>query len=384
MKIDTFKVEKWMNKYDKFAAYDIAQTCVNTLSLDELFKLSNKHNDFDKNRFVDEIFKKNLGYGQIQGFEDFRKGICSLYKTVEPENVISTIGAAGANHLVFYSLINSGERVISVIPTYQQLYSIPASFGADVQLLHLRPENNFLPDLNELKSLINDRTKMICLNNPNNPSGSLMDEKMLNEIVDIAREADAYILCDEVYRGLNQNDEVTPSIADLYEKGISTSSMSKVFSLAGLRLGWVASNNKLVIEECLKHREYNMISCGMIDESLAALALNNSEIILKRNKQIIRENLEILDDWVKRQKHITYAKPKAGTTALLYFDFGSGSDMTSEEFCIELIEKTGVYLTPGECFELKKCARIGYAGDKDVLRDGLGRLEEFFNLQSFV
>lgn len=371
MQIETFKVEKWMNEYEKEALYDIAQTCVKNISIDELFEIA----QVDRSEFLDELTSKALGYGHIQGSPELKEGVCSLYETIKPENVISTIGAAGANHLVFYSLINPGDQVVSIIPTYQQLYSIPKSFGADVKILELRTENKFLPDLDELRSLVNKKIKLICLNNPNNPSGALINNSMLEDIVEIARDADAYLLCDEVYRGLNHCDPETVSIADIYEKGISTSSMSKVFSLAGLRLGWVASKSKEVIEQCLSHREYNMISCAMSEETLAALALKNANKIKERNRKIICENLEILDQWVKSQSHITYVKPKAGTTALLYYDF----DMSSQRFCDELSKKKGVFLTPGFCFELENCARIGYAGDKQVLIEGLMKISEYIS-----
>ena len=108
--------------------------------------------------------------------------------------------------MLFYSLISPGDRVVSIMPTYQQLYSIPESYGADVQILHLSKENNYLPDLEKLRRLVTPKTKMICINNPNNPTGALMSEQMLREIVEIARSADAWILCDEVYRHLSQED----------------------------------------------------------------------------------------------------------------------------------------------------------------------------------
>lgn len=376
MKIETFKVEKWMNEYETGAKYNIAETCVNTLSLDELFSIA----QIDKVEFFNNISQKTLGYGYIQGAPEYKAGIASLYKTVNPQNIISTNGAAGANYLVFYSLINPGDEVISVLPTYQQLYSIPASLGADVKILKLKPENDFLPDIEELKSLVTSKTKLICINNPNNPSGALIPENMLLKIIEIAGSVGAYILSDEVYRGLNQDDEYAPSVADLYEKGISVSSMSKVFSLAGLRLGWIASNNKDVINECLSHREYNIISCGLLDEIFASLALANADDILIRNKKIIRENLCILDEWVSKQPYIYYKKPKAGTTALLYYDF----NISSEKFCDEVYKQNGVFLTPGFCFELEHCVRIGYACDKKLLINGLDSLADYVNNLSFV
>ena len=367
MDIKTFKVEEWMNEHEKTALYNIADTCVNTLSLDELFSLTNTN----KYEFFDGISGQKLGYGHIQGSPDYKNGICKLYKSLKPENIISTNGAAGANYLVFYSLVNPGDRVISVTPTYQQLYSIPESFNADIQYLRLKPENNFLPDLDELKKLITKNTKLICLNNPNNPTGALIPETMLKVIVNIADGA--YVLCDEVYRGLNQNDDYQPSIADIYENGISICSMSKIFSLAGLRLGWIASQNQEAIEKCLRHREYNIISCGMIDEILASLALKNADIIIKRNKKILKENLHILNEWIKRQKHYSYVKPRSGTTALIFYDFS----MTSKDFCEKLQKEKGVFLTPGFCFDIENCARIGYAGQKAELIKGLEKLEEF-------
>lgn len=367
MDIKTFKVEEWMNEHEKTALYNIADTCVNTLSLDELFSLTNTN----KYEFFDGISGQKLGYGHIQGSPDYKNGICKLYKSLKPENIISTNGAAGANYLVFYSLVNPGDRVISVTPTYQQLYSIPESFNADVQYLRLKPENNFLPDLDELKKLITKNTKLICLNNPNNPTGALIPETMLKVIVNIADGA--YVLCDEVYRGLNQNDDYQPSIADIYENGISICSMSKIFSLAGLRLGWIASKNQEAIEKCLRHREYNIISCGMIDEILASLALKNADIIIKRNKKILKENLHILNEWIKRQKHYSYINPRSGTTALIFYDFS----MTSKDFCEKLQKEKGVFLTPGFCFDIENCARIGYAGQKAELIKGLEKLEEF-------
>ena len=369
MKIAQFKVEDWMNEYEKYSKYDLGNTTVQTMSLDELFELTGEN----KQEFFNNISKQKLGYGYIKGLPAFKTGIKNLYSTIETDDIIPTIGAAGANHLVFYSLVEPSDRVISVIPTYQQLYSIPQSFGADVQYLHLTPENKFLPDLDELKSLINENTKLICINNPNNPSGSLISEKMLNKIIAIAKSVNAYILSDEVYRGLNLTEDFTPSIADLYEKGISVCSMSKIFSLAGVRLGWIACKNTNVIEKCIRHREYNMISCSLLDENIAALALKHYDKIIERNKIAIKKCLDILDNWVGQQKHISYIKPQAGTTAMLYYDF----DMSSKEFCDRLAKEKGVFLTPGFCFETEHCFRIGYCKSPEELAQGLEKISDF-------
>lgn len=369
MRIDTFKVEEWMNEYEKYSKYDLGNTTVQTLSLDELFQITSE----DKTNFLNMLCSQKLGYGCIKGMPALKHGISKLYKTIKEDDILPTIGAAGANHLVFYSLVEPCGRVISVIPTYQQLYSIPASFGADVQYLHLRKGNNFLPDIDELKSLITPNTKLLCLNNPNNPTGALIPTNLLEEIIKIARSIGAYILCDEVYRGLNISDTQTPSVADLYEKGISVCSMSKVFSLAGLRLGWAASRDKKVMNACLQHREYNMISCSMPDEILAALALKHSGTIIKRNQKVIRECALILDEWINKEEHFSCVKPQAGTTALIYYDF----QVSSKEFCDRLAKEQGVFLTPGFCFEQENCFRVGYCKSPDVLRKGLEAISRF-------
>ena len=259
------------------------------------------------------------------------------------------------------------------MPTYQQLYSIPEAIGAEVAIMHLKQENDYLPDLEELKALVTPETKMICINNPNNPTGALMGKELLEEIVKIARSVDAYLLCDEVYRHLTQTDDWCPSIADLYEKGISVSSMSKVFSLAGLRMGWIATRDETARKAFLSHRDYNLISCGMFDDAVASIALAHSDRMLKRNQTIVRENLSILDMWVASHKHFYYTKPKAGTTALVYYDF----DMPSYEFCKEMYHRTGAFVTPGDCFRQPHSVRIGYACDKQTLRDGLAALAAF-------
>lgn len=369
MNIKPFAVEEWMNAWETGARYNIAETCVDSISLDELFTLAGQ----DRDEFFRGFSARRLTYGDIEGAPAFKQGVCKLYKTIAPEHVIPTHGAAGANHHIFYSLIEPGDRVVSIMPTYQQLYSIPESFGADVQLLRLRQENDYLPDLDELRRLVTPGTKLICINNPNNPTGALMSAGLLQEIVEIARGVGAYILCDEVYRHLTQDDEWCESIADLYEKGISVSSMSKVFSLAGIRLGWIATRDMDVVKSCRSHRDYDLISCGMFDEAVAAVALAHSGKLLERNRAMVRENLAILDGWVKSEPALTYTRPMAGTTALVYYSY----DIPSYEFCERMYRETGAFVTPGDCFEQPRSVRIGYASDTQVLKDGLKAFSAF-------
>lgn len=368
MRIEPFGVELWMNEFENHCTYNLAETCVASLTVQELLDLTGTGDE----AFA-EIARMKLTYGAIEGSDRLRAAIAALYETVEPSNVVVTHGAIGANKLVHETIVEPGDRVISVQPTYQQHYSIPASYGADVQILHLRADNAYLPDLDELRSLVTPNTSLVAINNPNNPTGSLMDGSMLAEIGRIAAAVGARVLCDEVYRGMNQHGDGTgPSVADVIPGAISTGSMSKAFSLAGLRLGWIAAPPELV-ESINFHRDYSTISVGMVDDYLAALALEHAPAILGRSRAITRANLAVLSDWVDAEPLISWVRPAAGTTALLRYDV----DLPSREFCVQLLDQTGVMLTPGSALAVEGHVRIGYANTGDVLAEGLPKVSEF-------
>jgi aspartate/methionine/tyrosine aminotransferase len=370
MHIKPFGIEMWMNEFEDHCKYNLAETCVKSMTIGELLEISGKNI-----KFTEELSSMKLTYGEITGSKQLRKNIASLYKNQTTENVMVTHGAIGANSLIYNTLISKGDKVVSVLPTYQQHYSIPESLGAELSILKLKPEHKFLPDINELKQLIKPDTKLIALTNPNNPTGSLMDEALLLEIVDIARTCDAYIICDEVYRGTNQNDpEYGTSIVDIYEKGISTGSMSKTYSLAGLRLGWITASPD-ILKDVFIHRDYNTISVGVIDDYFASIALENRKKIALRNTTITRNNLEILDNWVKNERFFSYVKPKAGTTALLKYEF----NIPSREFCIQILKNTGVLFAPGSAMDMEGWVRIGYANDSKILTQGLTVLSKYLD-----
>lgn len=373
MRIEPFGVEEWMNTYEMKAEYNIAETCVESLTVEELLNLSG-----DPGSAYREICNIKLTYGEIPGSVELRRAIASLYESMTEDNILITQGGIGANFLAQFSLIDPGDSVISVYPTYQQLYSVPKAFGVSVNLWPLRPEKHFLPDIKELKAISEStkHLKMICLNNPNNPTGALMDEDFLKKIIDIAKSHGAYVLCDEVYRGLEHDASFkTPSIADLYERGISTGSMSKVFSLAGLRLGWIAGPPE-VVRECFSHRNYMTISCGCIDEHLALVAMKCRNRLLGRNLQIVRENFATLSSWIDEEKHVRWVPPSAGTTAFLDF---SRYNMPSRDFCKRLLDETGAFLVPGSAFrpEFEGWVRMGFACTSEVLKKGLNCVSKF-------
>ena len=356
MNIAPFKIEEWMNKYEGSAIYDLTTTCIKPLSIKELCEI-----------FPSEVLDIPLSYGDITGSLRLKKAITSIYDNQNIENVTVTHGAIGANQLVFVSLLEKGDEVVSIVPTYQQHYSVPESLGANVKLVFLKEENNWLPDLIELEKIITPKTKLLTLNNPNNPTGAVIPDDMLYRIADIAKNNNVWILSDEVYRGLNlHGNPYSKSIADIYEKGISVGSMSKTYSLPGLRVGWVAGRVDL-INEINHQRQYNTISVSVLDDFFASIALENRDWISNRNFKIMNKGLTVLANKINTESALDCILPAGGTTALVKYN----ADISSRRFCKELQKATGVALLPGETLEMEGYVRIGYCAD---------RLEEALNI----
>ncbi len=367
MWIEPFGVEQWMNAGETRCTFNLAETCVASLTLGELMTLAGANDTLPG-----ALAALRLTYGAIPGSEALRAAIAARHPGQGPENVLVTHGTIGANHMVYQALIEPGDHVVSIVPTYQQHTAIPRSLGATVTELALTEEAGWLPDLDRLDALVKDGTRVIALTNPNNPTGALIGAEDLARIVAIAERAGAWILCDEVYRGTEREAPPTPPIAALTPRGISTGGMSKAYSLAGLRLGWIVAPQE-VLTACEVHRDYTTISVGMIDDHLATLALGVADRILARGRGITAANLAALDDWIARQP-LTYLRPAAGTTALLRYDGGA----PSRDLCERLLAETGVLLTPGSALGIEGHLRIGFGNPVEEFAAGLAAMDGFF------
>jgi aspartate/methionine/tyrosine aminotransferase len=369
MRIEPFFVEQWMNAHETTATWNVAETCVDSLRLDELLALSG-----DADGVLRRLRETRLGYGDIVGSPRLRAAIAALYgERIEAENVLVANGAIGANFLALLALVEPGDTVVCLTPTYQQLFSVPEALGAIVRRLRLREEDGYLPDIDDLRSLVDDHTRLIVLNNPNNPTGALMDEALLREIVAVARECGAWIHCDEVYRKLEHEPGTTaPSVADLYEKGVSSGSMSKSYSLAGLRTGWVAGPPE-VIERCLEVRDYTTISCGALDDTLATVALEHLDAVLERSLAIVRGNLTLVDEWLAREPRLHSVRPRAGTTTLIRYEY----PLPSADLCQAMFDFNGAFVVPGIAFGEEYSFRLGYACAREVLAGGLTAISAY-------
>ncbi|CAJ2499779.1 Uu.00g026320.m01.CDS01 [Anthostomella pinea] len=390
VKIPAFEVEQWMDKYENTpGVLNIAETCASSISVRQLIQLN------DQAGAPPPLgFSTRMTYGAIRGSEQLRRNIADTYaddgtsSAVSPDDIIVTQGAISANHLVFYSLVGPGDHVVCVFPTYQQLYSVPESLGAEVSLWELKAKNGFIPDVAELEMLVKVNTKMIVINNPNNPTGAIIPKAVLTQIIEVARKHDIIVFSDEVYRPLFHGleaEDVPPSALSLgNSKVVVTSSTSKAWALAGIRVGWVASRDPTIIEQVAVARDYTTISVSQLDDQVARYALGASvrPHLLKRNMELARTNLGLLERFVKdHPSHCFWIKPTAGTTAFVQFLNGS-EPVDDDAFCRDVLEKTKVMFVPGaRCFgprgEFKGFVRIGYVSETEVLQQALERLGSY-------
>jgi aspartate/methionine/tyrosine aminotransferase len=375
-----------MDQHEHHCKYNIAETCCASISVDQLRELSE-----NKNGNIIDI-SKALTYGSIRGSDDLRNNLARLYSAkvatpLSPDNILTTPGAIQANYLTAYALVGQGDHVICHYPTYQSLYEVPKQLGAEVDLWKGKPENEWKPTIDDLKALIKPNTKLIIINNPNNPTGSVLGKSFLQEIIDVASEKDIIVLADEVYRPIFHSispldKDFPPSLLSMgYKNAIVTGSMSKAYSLAGIRVGWIASRNPELIETIASARHYTTISVSQLDEQVAAFALHSSTVhgLLARNIQLAKKNIALLEKFVlKNEDECEWTKPVAGTTAFIKFH-REGKPVDSVDFCKKLLEKTGVLIAPGNCFgeEWKGYVRVGFVNHTELVEQGLNEMTKF-------
>ena len=361
MDIKAFKTEQWMTQYENDALYNLTDTCILPLTYKELI-------DYDKNNCLDDTL---LNYGEILGNHQLRDKISKLYKTASAENIITTLGCLKANESVMMALLQKDDTVLTFIPGYQQFIDFPLTLGCNVITLKYYEENHWLPDFDEIrKCFLKHDIKMIIINSPNNPTGTFWNRDMLIELIDLCKKSNTYILCDEVYRGLDIDEE--ESVSDLYEYGISTSSLSKICSLPGLRLGWINAN-KSIIDKLALWRDYSFISTGPLLDYLGLIALENRKQIISRNNNIINENKRIVEEFVKSNDGFDLFMPKYGTVAFLKYNY----DITSAKLAEGLLEKYKVFFVPGSCFDEEYHLRIAFTNSVSNTQMGLSLLKQY-------
>ncbi len=319
---------------------------------------------------MEELKHMKLGYGNFEGTPRTRKAVANLYKNVDPEEVILVHGGTGANNTVVFALIEETDNVISIMPNYQQFYSLPKSIGAEVRQIHLKPEAGYKLDIDEVRKVVDNNTKAIFFTNPNNPTGSLLELKEMEEIVEIAKDVDAWVVCDEMYRGLKE--EYMPSFADIYGKAIVTCSSSKIYSMAGTRVGWIICKDSETRKELFNRRSYDSICGGVFDEWIFAIALEHVDKIYARSRKIVNENKAKVDKWLHGHKYLHQYADAYGTTYLIHYDL----DVDAEKFCDDLLDQKGVLVCHGDCFYLPHTFRLSLSHATE-LEEGMKLIDEY-------
>lgn len=349
-------IEEWFDKYQYEVDYDIGESGV------KFFKLGSLNID---------LSEVELRYGHHTGKPGLREVIAQQYENLNASNIAVTTGAAEAIFAIIASLIGPNDHIIVEHPNYPSLYYIPESLERQMDLFHLKMDEKFKPNLEELESLIRPETKLIALTHPNNPTGSMITEKMLKEIIDVVENRKIYLLLDETYRELTY-DKPLPPAATLSPRAISISTMSKAYGLPGIRIGWSATTDKKIIENVCTVREQLTICNCAISEEIAKVVLERKDEILKDIKRQVESNYKIVEEWMKSQDYLVWIAPEGGVVCFPKIKM----DTSTDELCRLLVEKYRTFVIPGYCFEMNRHFRLGFGGETEELKKGLNCLEK--------
>ncbi len=369
MIINEFKLERFFAEYEFKTRYLLCCSDCEALLQKDLLNLA------DKKR-LNMWENLSLGYTESTGHPMLKQEIAMLYKDIYPSEIL-VAAPEEAIFLVMHSVLNPGDHVIVTYPGYQSLFEIAASIQCSVCPWEAdHDENGFRFDIDKLENLIQDNTKLIVINFPHNPTGALITGEELENIVKLADQRNIMLFSDEMYRFLEHDKKNRlESVCDLYENGISLCGMSKSFSLAGLRIGWLATKNKKVYKQAGKLKDYTTICSSSPSEILAIIGLRARNIIIEKNLDLIKNNLDLLDLFFDKYNSIfQWKRPAAGPVAFP----GLKIEKPVSEFTKELLQQKSVLLLPSDLYAYKgNNFRIGF-GRKNM-PESLDRLEEFIN-----
>lgn len=352
------ELEIWFDKYQYAIDYDIGESAVKTLAVEDL--------GIDFGKIL-------LRYGYHTGRPDLRDAIAENYPGLFGDHVVVTTGASEANFVVVSALCRPGDHVIIEHPNYPSLYEVPRSLGCDVQLFTLKFENRFRPDLDELEKMITPDTKLVSLTHPNNPTGSMVSEADLRRVIDLAESQDTYLLFDETYRHMASGDNLLPPAASLSPRVISIASMSKCYGLPGIRTGWLATKDPFILQSAVAIREQLSISNNCISEEIALSVLRRKDKFLSHGRNRIESNRQIVTDWMSQQTDLEWICPEAGVVC--FPRIKEHVNVRPDEVFRLLAEKYRTFVVPGRCFEMdERHFRIGFGSDPGEIEKGLANL----------
>jgi len=369
MKLETFELERIQSEWEHLVKYNLTESGVEPVTLRDFLK--------DEKR-LSTFLEMKVGYSQTNGTIPLRELICKPYSGATADNVLVTNGGAEANFLVAWRFLHesiSGNEIAMMLPNYMQIHGVWRALGGRVNPFHLRIENGeWVPDMEELKNAVSKNTIAIAICNPNNPTGTVLNSEHLKAIADIAQAANVPVISDEIYQGAENEGPLTPSMFDYYDSVIITSSLSKVYGLPGLRLGWLVSSKPEIAKELWAYSDYTTICPSKLSDWLATIALQPETRIKlqKRGIQHVQNNWKILKEWLDSYDFFEYVAPKAGAFCFPKYDL----EIDSLTLVNRLLKEKSVLIVPGIHFGMENHLRIGFGYSESNLRNGLSLIGE--------
>lgn len=348
--MNDFKLERYFARHEFSAKYLLSSSDSDGWEMSDVLK----HATVQELQLWENL---KLGYTESEGSSMLRESILQFYQQQSIEQVV--VSSPGElNFSLMNVLLNRGDHVVCIAPAYQSLHEVVRSLGCSLSFWKPDPET-WIYDTKDLQQLVQDNTKLIIINFPHNPTGSYLTENQLSEIVEVARRHHIYLFSDEMYRKLiiSDEEELSP-VCDLYEKGISLWGLSKSFGLAGLRTGWLVSQDKDLLKKVVAFKDYLSICSSGPSEILSVIALNHADAFIHPNIEKIRKNVSLFREFAAEHDIIAaFIPPKAGSTAFVQLKI----ENTSLEFSDRLVEQTGIMTVPAEMFDTEgKYIRIGF------------------------
>ena len=291
-----------------------------------------------------------------------------------PDRVLITAGAAEANYLAIRQLVEAGDEIVTETPGWPQVSVLADAIGAPLKTVARREDRDWEFPMDELADAMSARTRLVFLSNPNNPTGRLLRDEELRQVVALARPHGTYVLVDEVYAGLEWTGPRSVSIAALYERGITTGSISKALGLQGMRIGWLISPDERVLRDALILRENASEIMNVLGEAVAEIALRPGryEAALAVAREEGLGNLNTLDKFIASERRLSWVRPEAGLIGMARLPGGIPGDEVAARL-LALPYRT--FLVPGSAYGLPQHIRVGVGGGPDVnLDEGLRRL----------
>jgi aspartate/methionine/tyrosine aminotransferase len=360
-----FALERFYERWEFRAELMLSSSDCESLSIGDLLELESDAQG--------RLLGLHLGYTEVPGSAELRSAVAARYSDIEPTDVLCMAAAEEGIFTAYHALLGPGDHVVVEVPCYGAALELARSTGAEVSVWSRHYEDGWAYDLDALEERLRPETKLIYVNSPHNPTGSQMAAADFNRLAAIARERDLVLFSDEVYRGLEYDRaDRLPAACEIYPRAISLGTVSKAYGLPGLRIGWLVSKDREILDRITELKLYTTICSSAPSELLVALALRHGDRLIERNRHLVRENLPLLEGFLKRRSELfDWVRPTAGPIG---FPRMAG-EQDVQGWCERIAEQAGVLLLPGAVYERPRHLRVGFG--RANFPAALARLDEY-------